>query len=451
MAEIDEIVEMNITRQTSVASMASFSEHLIADQFNPVGIKPVFDKKHRVRIFGSAAEVAEAGFSTDSWVYKAAERQFSQSPHIKSIYVGWKAPAGLSNSKITFSAAFVAGNVVTLTMNAEQLDGVGFDDEGSSAAVVKKIAALISEKFAGSMDASVSEGDPLVIEVYGIAVSNVSLSVAGGATHDQSAVAASTAISADAGWTDALNAMLSDQNNGFYACEIHSEALADLQEFSLWVQANEKLGGIVSGDRRIVDGEGDIAEWLKTNNIDRVSCWYHPSDPYLVSGLFGKMLVKHPGSATWAHKALEATATVQLSAGERSIALKKNCNIYTSVSDLPLTRWGKVGSGEYIDVIHGCDWLKAKIQQLILTLFKQEDKVEFEDSGIEAVKSQLKAGLEQGVTYKIIKAGAYTIECPTADEVDAAAKSERLLPDVKFNAPLSGAIHKTAINGVVTL
>ena len=450
MAEIDEIVEVNITRQTSVPSMASFSGYLIADQFNPVGIKPVFDKDHRVRIFGSAAEVAEAGFSTDSWVYKAAARQFSQSPHIKTIYVGWKAPVGLSNSKITFSGEFVAGNVATLTMNAAKLDDVSFDDEGSSEAVVEKIAALISEKFAGNMDASVSEDDPLVIEVYGIAVSNVSLSVAGGASHDQTATSASTAISADASWTDALNAMLSDQNNGFYACEIHSEALADLQEFALWVQANEKLGGIVSSDKRIVDGEGDIADWLKTNNIDRVFCWYG-DDPYFISGLFGKMLVKHPGSATWAHKALEATPTTQLSAGERTVAFKKNCNIYTSVSDLPLTRWGKVGSGEYIDVIHGCDWLKAKIQQLVLTLFAQEDKVEFEDSGIEAVKSQLKAGLEQGVTYKILKKGAYTIECPTADEVDAAAKSERMLPDVKFNAPLSGAIHKVAINGVVTL
>ena len=56
-----------------------------------------------------------------------------------------------------------------------------------------------------------------------------------------------------------------------------------------------------------------------------------------------------------------------------------------------------------------------------------------------------------GGTPIILKKGAYTIECPTADEVDAAAKAERKLPDVKFNAPLSGAIHKTAIDGVVTL
>lgn len=452
MAEIDEIVEINITRQTSVASMASFSEHLIADQFNPIGIKPRFDKAHRVRIFGSIQEISEAGFSTDSWVYKAAQRQFSQSPHIKQIYVGLKIPEGLSDSKLTFNAEFVTGNAIALTMNAVALDEVRFDDEGSSTVCVKKIAASINEKFAGQMEASVDAENPLAINIYGITPTNPSLSVTGGDTTNQTVAVTTKAIVADQNWTSALDAMLNDGNNGFYACEIHSHEMADLQEFALWVQANEKLGGVVLTDKTVVDEDsGDFADWLKTNNIDRVFACYTDGDIYFVSGLFGKMLVKHPGSATWALKGLEATPTVSLSAGQRNTATKKNCNIYTSVADLPLTRWGKVGSGEYIDVIHGCDWLKAKIQQLVLTALAQADKVEFEDSGIEVIKGQLKAGLEQGVAYKILKAGAYTIDCPTADEVDVAAKAERKLPDVKFKAPLSGAIHKTAIDGTVTL
>ena len=451
MAELDEIVEVNITRQTSVPSMASFSEHLIADMFNPVGISPRFDKSHRVRIFGSAPEILEAGFSADSWVYKAAARQFSQSPHIKQIYVGLKMPSGLSDSKITFSAAFVTGNSIVLTLNSVALDAVSFDTEGSSDSCVAKIADLINEKFAGQMSASVNEDNPLVIDIYGSAPSGVSLAVTGGATVSQTATSSSTAITADANWTEALNAMINDRNNGFYACEIHSDAMADQQEFALWIQANEKLGGIVSSDSDIVDGDGDIAEWLKTNNIDRVFCFYHPNDPYFISGLFGKMLVKHPGSATWALKTLEATATVDLSDGQRSVATGKNCNIYTSISDLSLTRWGKVGRGEYIDVIHGCDWLKAKIQQLVLTALAQSDKIEYEDSGIEVIKGQLKAGLEQGVAYKILKKDSYEIECPTVDEVDSSAKANRELPDVKFTSPLSGAIHKTAIAGTVTL
>ncbi len=450
MAELDEIVEVNITRQTAVPSMASFNEHLIADRFNPVGIKPRFDLAHRVRIFGSAGEVLSAGFAADSWVYKAAERQFSQSPHIKRIFVGLRMPEGLADSVITFSGEFAAGNVISLTVNAVRLADVSYDTEGSSGACVSKIAAAINEKFPGQMEASVS--GELEISVYGIAVTNANLTVTGGTEHGQTVSATASPIAGDKSWTEALTAMANGANGGFYACEIHSSVMVELQEFAQWVQANEKLGGIVSSDSTIVEEDGgDIADWLKTNNMDRTFCFYHPSDPYFVSGLFGKMLVKHPGSATWAHKALEATPTVTLSDGQRSMAASKNCNFYTSVSDLPLTRWGTVGSGEYIDVIHGLDWLKAKIQQLVLAVLAQLDKVEYEDSGIEIIKSRLKAGLEQGCAYKILKKDAYTIDCPTADEVDEAAKKERLLPDVKFNAPLSGAIHKTVINGTVTL
>jgi len=88
MADLDDIVRVNITRQTSVPSMASFSEKFIIDTFDPDGIDPVFDEAHRVNIFGSLREILEAGFSSKSWVYRNAQKQWSQSPHIGQIYVG---------------------------------------------------------------------------------------------------------------------------------------------------------------------------------------------------------------------------------------------------------------------------------------------------------------------------------------------------------------------------
>jgi hypothetical protein len=110
-----------------------------------------------------------------------------------------------------------------------------------------------------------------------------------------------------------------------------------------------------------------------------------------------------------------------------------------------------VGSGEYIDVIHGLDWLSARIQNLVFTPLVQMDKVPFEDEGITTLVDQLRAGLDEGVKYQILKKGAYTIDAPTADQVPDSAKAQRLLPDVKFRAPLSGAIHKTEIDGTITL
>jgi hypothetical protein len=350
--ELEEIVKLTITRQTSVPSMKSFSERFIIDTFDPTGITPVFDEEHRVNLFGSLNEILEAGFSSLSWVYRNAAKQFSQSPHIGKIYVGIK-----------------------------------LDDET---------------------------------------------------------------------WTDALTAC-QNNNDDWYAVEAHAVDMDEQQEVALWIQAAEKLGGIASGDPAIANDEtGDIADWLKSNHIDRVFCFYHPdvetaTDPFPVSALFGKLLTKHPGSATWALKGLNAVPTVKLTAGQRKKITDKNAMIYTNVASMPITRWGKVGSGEYIDIIHGLDWLKARIQNLVFTPLVQQDKVPFEDDGITSLVDMVRAGLDEGVKYKILKKGAYTINAPTADDVSDSDKAERNLPDVKFRAPVSGAIHKTAIDGTITL
>lgn len=118
---------------------------------------------------------------------------------------------------------------------------------------------------------------------------------------------------------------------------------------------------------------------------------------------------------------------------------------------MPITRWGTVGSGEYIDIIHGLDWLRARIQNLVFTPLVQEDKIDFEDEGITSLVDCLRAGLEEGVMRRILKRGAYTIEAPTSDEVPDSARAQRLLPDVRFRAPISGAIHRTEIDGTITL
>lgn len=355
--QLDEIVKVVITRQTSAPAMASFSEHLVVDMFNPAGITPVFDAAHRIHNFGSAGEILEAGFTSTSYIYRVASKQFAQSPHIGKIYVGCK-------------------------------------------------------------------------------------------------------LSTDADWTAALTAII-NQNNEWYALSVSARAMAEQQVCAEWAQANEKLLILASGDSNIPgEATGDIADWAKTNNLDRVAVFYHPdcaltdgalstADPIPEAAYFGKMLTKHPGSATWALKGLQSVPTYNLTAAQRQTALAKNATIYTNVAGLPVTSDGRVASGEYIDVIHGLDWLKARIQNRVFTPLSQQDKVPFTDAGIQTIVSELRAALNEGVTYQILK--SYDITAPTEAEVPANDKSARMLPDVKFTAPLAGAIHRVAIEGTITL
>lgn len=400
--QIDNVVDVVIERKTSTPSMASFSEHLVVAEFDASGMEVSFDAEHRVKQFGSLDEIAEAGFDTDGFVYKACQAQYSQSPHIKKIYVGWK------NSTET--------------------------------------------------------------------------------------------------WVQALDAIKA-QNNEWYALTVGTRTLLDQQSIATWVQANEKLCILASGDETIINEDtGDIGSYIRTQGIDRVGVIYHPDcndettvvhtvysedgenffeneeltipatipegvTPTLVSGneyeystvvhginpndpipeasWFGKMLTKQPGSATWALKTLQSLPVYDLGGGAVTKCRNKNVNTYLSCAGISITQEGQVGSGEYIDVIHGCDWLKARIQNLVFGVIVNQDKVPYTDTGVQMVVSPLKQALDEAVKYDILK--NYEVEYPAVADISATEKGSRFLPDVKFTAELSGAIHSTRINGVITL
>ncbi len=350
---LDTVVKVTIIRQTSVPSMASFSDHLIVD----TRVEAI-TQAGRIQKYGSLEELVAAGFPKTSFAYLAAQKQLSQSPHIANFYVGLR-----------------------------------------------------------------------------------------------------TSTTED--WDDALEAIKAE-NNDWYALSAGTRTLLEQQAIAEWVQVAGKLCGLATGDPNLINAaSGDLADWAKTNKYDRVFVFYHPDcalvagafnpdDPIPEAALFGKMLTKHPGSATWALKALESVSTYNLTSGQFQTSQDKNTTVYVKMADLPITQDGKVASGEYIDVIHGCDWLAARIQNLVFTPMAQQDKIPFTDDGVQIVVSQLRAALEEGVRYQIITAD-YEITYPTVSELASSWKGTRTLPEVKFSAPLQGAIQHTVIDGTVTL
>lgn len=401
MDQIDKIVEVVITRQTSTPTMASFAEHLVVDAFDASGVSDAFDASHRVHSYGSLTELADAGFDVNGYVYRAAQKQYSQSPHIKTIYVGWK-------------------------------------DKQET-------------------------------------------------------------------WTEALNAILAE-NHDWYAVSVSTRRMAEQQLVAQWVQSNEKLCVLASGDKATVDADsGDIGAWIKAQGIDRVGVFYHPDCndevvtkytvysadgtnfftdvaletpatipegvvPTLVSGQeyaysvttyalnandpipeacwFGKMLVKHPGSATWALKTLQSLGVYDLTGAQVTRCRNKKVNTYLSASGVSITQEGTTG-GEYIDVIHGCDWLKARIQNLVFGVLANNDKVPYTDAGVQMIVAPLKQALDEAVKYDIL--ASYEVDYPAVADVSNTDKGNRFLPDVKFTGVLAGAIQSTRIDGTITL
>jgi hypothetical protein len=352
---IDRIVDVVINRQTTVPSMKSFSEHLFVSEFDITGTK--FETK-RVLVIGDPEELVTAGLDEDSVPYRAAMKQFSQSPRIRKMYIGVKLPT-------------------------------------------------------------------------------------------------------DASWGAALSA-IKKANNGFYAVTTSARTMLEQQEVALWAEANQKLHGAESADPAIFDGEtGDFASWNKLMNLNYTFCFPHPdcapgadgkitdSDPMPAVALFGKLLTYQPGSVNWMFKDLNAVPTYELDTGQFETATAKRTLLYCTVADVPMTFWGKVGSGEYIDIIHGCDWLRARIQNKVLTAFKKNKKVPFNNRGITIVADALTDALEEGINIAELLE-YYTISKPDREEVPEDERANRNLTLLDFDAPVQGAINTTRIRGNIT-
>jgi len=257
----------------------------------------------------------------------------------------------------------------------------------------------------------------------------------------------------DANWTDAMVAIRSADPD-FYGVLIKSKVLAEQTLVAAWAETQKVLFGIRSDDADILDDgvTTDIASVIKAANADRSFVYYDPDTEadFIDAAAMGERFPKNPGAGTWKFKTLRAVSSYDLETDEWTNALAKNANVYVNRSGIDMTEEGKVGSGEYIDVIRGLDWLESTIQVLIFTELVRVEKIPFTDEGIAVVNGLLKQGLDQGVQRKIITANYNTV-VPAVSDISTIDKGNRLLPDITFTATLQGAIHKIQIQGTVSV
>jgi hypothetical protein len=358
MPELDRIVDVTISRQTTVPSVASFDNILIGAEFLTTDVTPNFT--NRTRIYTSLTDIGTE-FGTSHVVYLIATQIYAQNPSVSTVYVGRKLTGGEGSE--TWSAALAA-------MNAEDSNWYGF------------VAA--------------------------------------------------------------------------------TRTLAEQQDAADWSESNKKLYGISTADPNVVDSTGDIAEYINTNSYDRSYAIYDPdsdltaTDDYPAASWMGVMFPKDPGSATWKFKTLtgnvpngSSAAKPVLTGAQITALFGKKGNAYNLVAGVGITENGTVGSGEYIDIIRGIDWLEARIQQLVFTPLVNLDKVPFTNSGIQVINAQLKTALQEGIDKGLL--ASFTTTVPAIEDVSSTDKGNRELTGVTFTAILAGAIHKVTINGTVTL
>jgi hypothetical protein len=197
----------------------------------------------------------------------------------------------------------------------------------------------------------------------------------------------------------------------------------------------------------------DIASQLAALTYDRTFLLHTSNASNLIDAAWiGIMASKDPGAATWKFKSGKSVTADAYSDTQHTAIKTKRCNLYNSIGGISVFEEGVVASGEYIDVMQGVDWMSVNIQADVYSALVNEDKISYTNEGIDAVKTSILAVLKRAVSMGILAADpAPQVFAPNVSDVAPSDKQSRLLPDITFTGTLAGAIHKTAINGKVSV
>lgn len=198
----------------------------------------------------------------------------------------------------------------------------------------------------------------------------------------------------------------------------------------------------------------------KTNpliNKDRMRTFgIYSENPYAHVAWMTKCFSFSPGSESWAYKTLNGVAESNLTNQYMQLLGEERLNYYIACAGKNITRNGKMAGGEWIDVIRFRDWLKNQLQLKIFSLFAQNPKVPYTDTGIALVENQIEAVLKAGqlaggiaeTEYADeIPVYGYSVSVPKASDLTSEQRASRKLTGVNFTARLSGAIHVVEIVG----
>ena len=459
MSTLNDIIQLTISRETQSIARASFGTPAIVSEFAASKTLTTFD---RYREYGNLTEMTDDSWATTDKEYIRAQKIFSQNPKPSKVVIGRKKPDTetvetwtealtaiqaqttdwyaftinpTGKASVTFDIDFVTGNSIVATVNGIVCDAVVWttDQQTTMGLLETEI-----ETQTGLTDTVVTIGASpyrtMTIELESGDITACTIVTTGGATQPVATVS------------------FTEQDDVLLA--------------AAWAETQRKIFFHTDNDAVIpTAGTSDLAYQLNALNYDRSAIAYHPSlvsnDQFLMEAMLGKMLPKDPGSATWKFKNVSGITAVTLTSGERTLALGKECNIYTETSGVNMFEEGVVVSGEYIDIIRGIDWLEATIQETIFSELVNVDKIPYTDEGVSVVEGLLRKALQEGQQVGLIANSGLTdsndndvgfiITIPLVADISDQDKIARTLPDIEFTAILAGAIHKIEIAGIVTV
>jgi len=441
MAAISNIINVTVNVTKAAPSRAAFGIPLIVPPLHTTFAE-------RVRSYSSLSGLLDDGFEVYDAAYIWAAALFSQNPRPSKVKIG-RIDAGDADLTESLNAIEAADskwyallipdtfNAAVATERAAVLAGAAWAQtkrvlylaESGAANIIAAGDTLASALKAGGYSrtslwyhAVQPQVLTLTMDAALVALNSIAGNVNGNAL-------APTVFAAD-----------SDTTLATLATTIQAEAAVDTAVVTT-------IPAAVDNDRAIVITAADpwteikLDGFLTTLGASQNS-WSvvetTPASKPLSASIAGRCLSKDPGSLTWANQAnLAAIEADDLSQTQIDVLELQRANYYAPFTDdLKFTRQGTTADTYYIDQLRGLDALITDLEDALLALFANTDKVPKTDDGKEIVRKELVSVL---VRFK--RAGFLTGDVEQAVDMSASSYAARTLTGMVIDVEGAGALH----------
>jgi hypothetical protein len=257
--------------------------------------------------------------------------------------------------------------------------------------------------------------------------------------------------------TAALDAIEADTpGSDWYITNMEDRTDTEILLAAAWHEARAKIYIAQSSDADILtDVVGNIAEDLEVASYHRTALIYHATDAgangYLdgawASSGGGLQLDAPMGAGQWGYRELEGVTFDAVTSTEAAAIYSNNANLFGRNKGLSFTSKGSMASARWIDAQVSLDWLKARMEESILSAFVgAPTKIPFTNAGINILRAAIQEVYDKGIAFGHLSADEPpTLTAPLVSDVSSADKILRQLT-MTGNAVLAGAIIKVTFN-----
>lgn len=185
---------------------------------------------------------------------------------------------------------------------------------------------------------------------------------------------------------------------------------------------------------------------------------HHKPEEHLDAAAVGSLSSLDVGSITWKFKGGFVGVTAQEIDEDELLEIEADYTmVYLMKSGKAQLSDGIEAGGEYIDVLHGKDFVKVDMENEIQYAMQNADKVPYDQRGIGLIGSAATTSLQRAGSQGIIALKEddsgydYTIVMLSRNEVTPQDRAARVYNGLSFEFELAGAIHEANVKGLINI